>query len=518
MQEAIGKLWSQLSFWKLVLTFFLLLVLRISWKFSRIWLEIRRLRSYGAEPYFKFPIGIFSLLFQYEQKGDTMGWNKALAREKPQVRLIASHFMGKIHLQLIDPDLIKDFLSDQTRYTKSDATDLPSLIFGNGLVFSEGKTWKRHRRAISEIFRFDFLSSQIPTIVDTAKELFKAEFSENNGKKVDILTLYQRITGTLIFRIFFGKDLQNLDIEGIKPTEYITRIITLIEQNTNSLENLLFGLPGVKLKLFERNRQLFRSEQNFKAFCLKVIQERKKSQNSAAKKDLLGLLLEYQKDNASNDEGMSDAEVLDQFMTFFIAGMDTTGHLLTMMTYHFYYLPKELQAAILAEAEEISKAGIHATPDLLNKSELTNALMKESLRISIPVPFIFDREALHDHFIGDIRIRKGTRVNCSFISNHYNPNYFKEPTKFNIYRWVQGHEDFEHNAMKNPFVFVPFSAGPRNCIGQHLAMNEARLIFSTFISNFKYQLPEDYVLKLKVGLIYGPAETIYLDIQNRKKD
>ena len=522
MQDMIEKLWSQVSVWNLLLTFSLLLLLRISWKYLDLCLTIRRLRYYGGEPCFNFPLGHFQLLYQNQQKGDTISWQKTLPSQNPQVRFIATHVMTQLHLQLIDPDLIKDFLSDQTRYRKSGLTDLPGLVFGSGLIFAEGNTWKKHRRAISEVFRFDFLSSQIPTIVETANELIKEEFTKTNGKAVDILSLYQSIAGTLVFRIFFGKDMHNLDIEGIQPTEYVMKLINVIGQNEHSLEYLLFGLSGIKLRIFERNRQVFRCERILKKFCLRIIQERKKSmqetQGSADKKDLLGLLLEYQKVNAGTEDEMSDLEILDHFMTFFVAGMDTTGHLLTMMTYYFYHLPKEIQASITLEAQKIAQFGVHVTPELLNSSELLTALMKESLRLSGPTPFTFFREALHDHFIGDIRIRKGTQINCSFVSNHYSPKYFKKPTEFNIYRWVQGHEDFEHNAHKNPFVFVPFSAGPRNCIGQHLGMNEARLVFSNFISNFKYQLPEDYVLKMKFLFMYGPADTIYADLQERNEN
>ena len=49
-------------------------------------------------------------------------------------------------------------------------------------------------------------------------------------------------------------------------------------------------------------------------------------------------------------------------------------------------------------------------------------------------------------------------------------------------------------------------------------MNEARLVFSNFISNFKYQLPEDYVLKMKFLFMYGPADTIYADLQERNEN
>eukprot|EP00331_Platyophrya_macrostoma_P007181 CAMPEP_0176414484 /NCGR_PEP_ID=MMETSP0127-20121128/5281_1 /TAXON_ID=938130 /ORGANISM="Platyophrya macrostoma, Strain WH" /LENGTH=92 /DNA_ID=CAMNT_0017794383 /DNA_START=214 /DNA_END=489 /DNA_ORIENTATION=+ len=90
-----------------------------------------------------------------------------------------------------------------------------------------------------------------------AKDVFEKELTESKGKNVNILDVYQRITGELVFQVFFGEDLQQIDIEGMNPTKYLEKLMKLFMANVFSPENILFGVPGVKLRLFKRNRELF---------------------------------------------------------------------------------------------------------------------------------------------------------------------------------------------------------------------------------------------------------------------
>ncbi len=92
----------------------------------------------------------------------------------------------------------------------------------------------------------------------------------------------------------------------------------------------------------------------------------------------------------------------------------------------------------------------------------------EGLRIYQPANGIFIREATQDHMMGDIKIKKGTLVMTSSMSNHYNAEYFPEPTKYIPERWLD-----ENGQIKTakPFTWLTFSAGARSCIGKQLALS-----------------------------------------------
>ena len=188
-----------------------------------------------------------------------------------------------------------------------------------------------------------------------------------------------------------------------------------------------------------------------------------------------------------------------------------------MATYFYYNSPSDVKESVMKEAEFLAKNTDEITNEKLNKVETITAFLKESLRKGSPAPVLFPREAIHDHYIGDVKIPKGTLIDCSFIGNNFSSAYYKDPERFNHNRWIPGHADFEVNASKNPFIFTPFSAGPRNCIGQHLAMMEAKIIFSIFLTNFKFKVPEDYKLCMKVLFLYGPRDPLLIDAENRNE-
>lgn len=506
-------------------TLVLLLFARILWAYFKIWIYHQSLKKKGAVTLIDFPIGIYVRQEVDAYKGDSFLWVKNAIKNNPKIRVIASHMGSSPLIFLNDPNLVKDFLTNHLQYVKSDFFGIFRMIAGEGLVFSEQKVWKKHRKIVSETFRYDFICSQISQVEETARRLIHHQIEKDNGKHIDILKLFQRITGELVFKIFFGEDFEDLSIDGEDPTIYLADIMDRVFSTTISLENLILGSGFVKLGILKRNRELITRCKKFNKFCMDIIQKRKekliqerslgvKGQN----KDFLFLLLSLQKDDDSttednNDQSLTDQEILHEFVTFFVAGMDTTGHMLTMAAY-YYHQNTQIQANVLKEARELVKSEV--TSDSLNKCEVLHAFLKETLRLAGPAPVLFDRKATKDHQIGDIFVPKGTLVNCSFIANNLNPELYHNPQEFNYNRWIREHEDFAEKVTKNPFIFTPFSAGSRNCIGQHLAMIEGKIIFSLLISEYEFKIPEDYSLKMRSRFLYEPLEPLYIDIQKRE--
>jgi cytochrome P450 len=87
----------------------------------------------------------------------------------------------------------------------------------------------------------------------------------------------------------------------------------------------------------------------------------------------------------------------------------------------------------------------------------------------------------------------------NFVPNNYNPLYYKNPFEFNPERWI------DTKAAPHPFAFVPFSSGPRNCIGQHFAVMEAKLIMTKLMQNYDWciERPED--VSFTIGFVTKPS-------------
>lgn len=356
-------------------------------------------------------------------------------------------------------------------------------------------------------------------MIKTTQHIFSREIEARKGKHIDILELFQQITGELVFRIFFGGELENITIEGKPPSTYLSKLIEITAENTRAPENLLLGLKGIKLGLFKRNRDCLHQCKKFLSFCSEMIQLKKKKfeqgEGLSETPDLLTILLQSQKQSKGTDDEFSDEEILHEFITFFFGGMDSTSHMLTMATYFFTKQSEEVQRALMKEAIELSQAGPNILSDLLSKAENIHAFLKETLRVATPTGILVARDAAESHYIEDVYVKKGMIVNMAMITNNYNPLIYQDPYRFNLNRWIKGHPDFEHEAHKNPFSFTPFSAGPRNCIGQHLAIIQGKIILSLFLSTYNYTLPPGYEMHYKVELLYEPREILYLDIEKK---
>ena len=511
-----------LSWFQILFTVIGLFVLRVVWKYVKLWIYLQSLKKKGGVVYFNPPLGLGKKFADDEKNGDAYAWFKETVQKNPDLRLLASHFADTPFVFIVDPVLIKAFLTDTSKSVKASILSPLKLIMREGLLFSHGNQWKKHRKSISTIFRYDFITSQFPTIVKTARHIFTREIEAQKGKHIHILDLYQMITGELVFRIFFGEDLEGAAIDGVPPTSYLAEILELGGVICRSPDNILFGEKGVKLGISKRSRDFLQKSKRFVNFCKEMIANKKKKLEEGGGKggkggsDLLTLMLQDQKQNKGTPDEFTDEEILYEFITFFFAGMDTTGHMIAMATYFLAKQSEEVQRAVMKEANELSQAGVDITSELLNKCEIIHAFLKETLRLASPAMFLLPREVTEGHSIEDLTLMKGTMVNTAFITNNYNPRLYKDPYKFNMNRWIQGHPDFDEGVNKNPFNFTPFSAGPRNCIGQHLAIIEGKIIWSIFLSTYNFTIPANYEMKYKFGTLYEPKDILYLDIEKKE--
>ena len=135
--------------------------------------------------------------------------------------------------------------------------------------------------------------------------------------------------------------------------------------------------------------------------------------------------------------------------------------------------------------------------------------MRETQRVSTPVPVILPRRALEDHYIGDILIKKGTMVSVDLLGRNFSYLNYENPDEFKPERWL------DKTTAKDPFAFIPFSSGPSNCIGQNFAMHEAKIIICEFLRRYDFELTKGYELKYKLAFMYEPKDPIKLNLKKR---
>ncbi|RIB21087.1 cytochrome P450 [Gigaspora rosea] len=209
-------------------------------------------------------------------------------------------------------------------------------------------------------------------------------------------------------------------------------------------------------------------------------------------KDLLSLLIKAN-ENLPVDEQLTHNELLSQVMTLLIAGHETTS---VALSWTLYFIAKnaDVQDRLRKEILEIFTDRNHfPTFDEIEQLKYLDCVFKETLRIVPPVPGVL-RSNLKDEVLNGYVIPKGTPMTIVFHVFHRDPSIWGDDAEdFNPSRWL----DPEIKSKVTNTNFLPFGAGPRNCLGMKMTQLELKSILSVIIRNFEFRLVEGFSFKKK---------------------
>ena len=226
-----------------------------------------------------------------------------------------------------------------------------------------------------------------------------------------------------------------------------------------------------------------------------IIQSRRNS--STEYNDLLdALLCARDPENA----GMSDQQIHDEILTFFLAGHETAALSLTWACYLLAHHP-EMQQRIRDEVRFLME-GPDLTPAAYPSLSFTTAVVKEALRLYPPV-WSMGREAVVDTVLDGKPISKGTDIWICLYRTHRDARWYREPDRFLPERWME-------DTPPRPFTYLPFGIGPRVCIGQHFAMMEAVLGLAAILSRFGLQQCEPHLIEPNAWITLRPDQPLVL--------
>jgi cytochrome P450 len=295
------------------------------------------------------------------------------------------------------------------------------ILLGNGLVGSEGELWKRQRRMMQPAFH------------EKAIERLTGLIQERNGQLldrwIDAAKKAQAVNVThdvsvaildIILKIIFGNDCPRVAVQFSILSEEPER-------------NLHFAQEFRALGQLVRN----------------VIADRRQTGDDSA--DLLGVMLRAR--DRDTGEGMSESQVVDEVLTLLVAGHETTA---STLSWAWYQVSQDIEVAAKLYAEV---SGVSDLGQLL----YARWIIEETMRM-YPALWFFTRLAINDDVLGDYFVPSRTEIFiCPYVIQR-RPDLWPEPDRF-----VPERFDPALVAQRHPLAFLPFSAGPRNCVGEHLA-------------------------------------------------
>ncbi|KAK4490572.1 hypothetical protein RD792_001255 [Penstemon davidsonii] len=381
---------------------------------------------------------------------------------------------------LTETELIKELLSKYSTISgKSWLQQQGSKHFiGRGLLMANGDDWYHQRHIVAPAFMGDKLKSYAGYMVNCTKEMVTSleKEIEIGRTEFEIGEYMARLTADIISRTEFDSNYEK--------GKQIFHLLTVLQQLcAQSSRHLCF--PGSRFLPSKYNREIKSLKMEVERLLMEIIQSRKDcveiGRSSSYGNDLLGMLLnEMQKKGSSN---LNLQLIMDECKTFFFAGHDTTALLLTWTMMLLASNPS-WQQKVRAQVKEVC-GGAPPSVEQLSKLTLLNMVINESLRLYPPASLL-PRMAFEDIKLGDLHIPKGLSIWIPVLAIHHNEEIWgQDVNEFNPDRF--GSKSFAPGRH-----FIPFAAGPRNCVGQAFALMEAKIILAMLISKFSFTISENY--------------------------
>lgn len=432
-----------------------------------------------------------------------------------QFPYVSSAWMGPFMPMLLvsHPDTVRIIL--KTSEPKAPQTyHMIEPWIGDGLLLSKGQKWGRNRRLLTPAFHFDILKPYL-VIKNKSADIFLEKLAgfHKRSEYFEVFDVVSKFTLDVILKCAFSfeTDCQNLGDQH----PYVKSVYAL-----SDLVVKRFFQPWVHADwiyfLTPSGREFKKNCDEVHRVADNVIQKRKAAlaanplEGKTLKEDeglhrrkcldFLDILLTAKDENG---EGLKENEIRDEVDTFLFEGHDTTASAISWTMFSLAEHP-DIQAECQKEVDQIfdGRKTDELLWDDLNEMPYLTMCIKEAMRLHSPVPFI-QRILTKDTEIDGCIAPAGTIVNIVIYNIHHNPIVWENSMEFCPERFNE-----ENTKNRSPFAFIPFSAGPRNCIGQNFAMHEIKLIMARMLHrytlrldpNHKVEKAESVVMKTKTGI------------------
>jgi cytochrome P450 len=375
-------------------------------------------------------------------------------------------------------------------------------LLGDSIFTTNGETWERQRRLLDPAFANAGLKKVFPLMVESVKESMERLNSHEDGSICDVDVEMTHVTADVIMRTILS-----VSIDAKEAKEVFDNFEIFQEKSSKVNLLVMFKLPPW---LFPRDWKNWRdSGKKIREGIGGIIHRRfEEYQQKGGDTDYGDILEEMMRaEDSVTGTKFSEIELMDQVIMLFLAGHETSA---SVLGWTFYILANQPQMAdrIAAEAsstfdglDDVKFVDVH-------KLKWTRDVFREALRLFPPVAF-FARSAAKDTELGGCPIKKLSTINISPWIIHRHRKLWREPDVFRPERFSEGENKNVAGA------YLPFSMGPRICIGAAFAQQEALLILGTLTRNFVFTPVEGEVPEPVSRLTLRSANGIKLHIRKR---
>lgn len=366
---------------------------------------------------------------------------------------------SKKFVHVFDPELIKHILhSGHKNYSRTYELETLKLALGNGLPTNEGESWLKQRKTILPLLHKKYLESFANYMVECTAEVLEKWNSKTDGVVKDVYSEMTELTLAIITQTLFGSKL--------KENRFVIK--NLVAALTESVSIIMQDISKTSVTTNPHRQSI---EENAKKLRF-IISEQVDSQKITNQPlSLLNMLL--QSKDADTGESMSSAQLNDELISLLFTGHETSSVALTFALQLIYSHP-EVYKRFTNELKLLD--GKAPGPEDMKKLSYTLCIIHETLRLYPPVWNII-RLASKADITNKLSIEAGDTIFLSPYVMHRSEKFWNEPEKFNPDR-------FSDMKSINEFIYFPFGAGPRKCIGYQFALMSITIVLAMIGQKF----------------------------------
>ena len=413
--------------------------------------------------------------------------------------LIGKSIFG-VRAVVSDPASIRRIFLDNVANYRKDALQLRILKpgAGAGLLTADGESWKMQRRALAPLFSPRLVASFAPAMHRVARAGAEAIAGRRDGAVIDADLEMAVVTLKVLEQTLFSQGLA-------RDATQFQRAVTRYFETFGSVDPLdLFGAPD----FLPRLRRIGGKEALafFASAVNDIVAARRTliATGAAPPQDLLTLLLRAA--DPETGRGLSEEDVRANIVTFISAGHETTANGLTWTLYLLSQSPAWRERV---EAEIDAKFDPADESDWTDRLPVTRAVFEETLRLFPPAPNLV-REAIGEDWLSGVRIPAGAVVTVSPYVLHRHKTLWRNPEEFDPSRFLPGERE-----KIDRYAFMAFGAGPRVCIGQSFAMQEAIIVLAHLLRRARLDLFPGHRIALQQRITLRPRFGMRMTVRRR---
>jgi cytochrome P450 len=394
----------------------------------------------------------------------------------------------KLYL-LLNPEHLKHILEDNhLDYPHPEWFDARfRAAAGNGVIAREGEDWRARRQLHESTFDHDRLPPiDAPMVASIADQLDRWQPAAARGAVLDVKDDAYDTSLTLLGRIFLGADWED-HADTIKPS------LRIFLQHIDKLLGAPFIVP--ERVPTPHNRRFTAARRSYDAAVAKAIAARR----AGGGDDVLSMLMSLRD---GQGRSLSDQDVRDELTNAFNAGWSTIAAAF-MWSCYLLGLHPEVADRVRAEATGVLGDRLPTLADLASLP-YSRMVTDEILRLYPPL-WVGARSNLHADELGGFHIPAGSFINYSSYITHRHPDYWTDPEKFDPDRWTP-----ERGEPRSPHAYLPFSHGPRWCVGDEIARAAVRLFVPMLLRRYRLRTMKEHPIEYTLGITISAKHGVKL--------